>query len=70
MVSCRLQGILALSRLTEEPAEGQVLCSRPEETKSSVLWFSWLLGTLGSSEWLPAARPLRWLLSSGISTLY
>lgn len=33
MTSRRLQGALALSRLTEEPTEGQALCSRPEEMR-------------------------------------
>lgn len=45
MTGRRLQGALALSRLTEEPTEGQALCSRPEEMRiaASPQPLGWLL---------------------------
>lgn len=43
-----LQRALALSRLTEEPTEGQALCSRPEEIR------------IAASPQAPWVASLRW----------
>lgn len=44
MTGRRLQGALALSRLTGEPTEGQALCSRPEiRIAASPQPLGWLL---------------------------